>query len=91
MMSPDELATLANIFIKADLCQYEGSEWKECINDLQKLIAGRVETAYEILARLRNDNWECNVTARCLMNFYLELNLLASNYIDKSLINILEL
>lgn len=90
-MNNEELATLANISVKADLCNYQGEEWQQCINDLQKLIAGRYNTAFEVLARLRCDDWERDVTGRSLLNFYLELNLMASQYINKQCIHELEL
>lgn len=89
-MTPDELATLANITIRADICKYEGNEWKKCIRDLQNLINGRKIVALEILSRLRNNLWQKDTMARCVLNFYLELNFYASQYIDSDEIHLLE-
>lgn len=90
-MNNKELIILSEISVKANSCHYEGEEWQQCISDLQNLIAGRYNIAFEILARLRCEDWETDKTGRSLLNFYLELNLFASQFINEDHVHKLEL
>ena len=79
MMTQQQLATLANLTIRAELCNYTGREWIQIALEFANLCNDDDNITLEAFERLQNNDWENNTVARCMLNFYLEMQLFLSS------------
>lgn len=78
MMTQEQLAMLANLTVRAELCDYTGKEWIQIALEFADLCNDDDSIAIEAFERLQNGDWESNTVARCMINFYLEMQLFLS-------------